>query len=355
MPALADTCVSAQRTFAESLLEWFDTHGRHDLPWQKNLNAYSVWVSEIMLQQTQVATVIPYFEEFMKRFPNVEVLADSSLDDVLAHWSGLGYYARARNMHKAAIIVCDQFNAEMPDDFDSLTDLPGIGRSTAGAILSIAFGRRHPILDGNVKRVLTRRAGIEQWPGKSAVMKQLWEFADELTPNARVAEYTQAIMDLGATLCSRARPLCMHCPVSHGCRARIDGTQDRIPARKPKVSKPRRSVRMLVLQDESGAVLLEKRPPTGIWAGLYSLPELPEDASVAVWSREYIGVQIDAERPLDKISHSFTHFDLDIEPLLAQLGDPCQTMEEGKRLWYKPGRSRRPGMPAPVSRLLESL
>ena len=347
--------MAKQRTFAESLLEWFDTHGRHDLPWQRNLDAYSVWVSEIMLQQTQVATVIPYFEKFMERFANVAALADASIDDVLAHWSGLGYYARARNLHKAAVIVRDQHDGMMPDDFDALMALPGIGRSTAGAILSIAFGSRHPILDGNVKRVLARRTGIEEWPGKSAVMKELWQIADELTPHERVADYTQAIMDLGATLCTRTNPLCMHCPVDDDCSARINGSYDRIPAPKPKVKKPRRAVRMLVLQDESGAVLLEKRPPTGIWAGLYSLPEVPDDASVAAWSREHIGVCVLEERPLDKIAHSFTHFDLDIEPLLVQLGKPLQIMEAANRLWYKPGRSQRPGMPAPVSRLLESI
>jgi A/G-specific adenine glycosylase len=352
---LADGSVAAKKNFSESLLEWFDTHGRHDLPWQKTLSAYSVWVSEIMLQQTQVSTVIPYFERFMARFPKVDTLAGSSLDDVLAHWSGLGYYARARNLHKAAGIVRDQHHGEMPDEFEALIELPGIGRSTAGAILSIAFDQRHPILDGNVKRVLTRRAGIGEWPGKTAVMKELWEIADELTPNERVADYTQAIMDLGATLCTRARPLCMHCPVSTDCRARMDGLQDRIPAPKPKKTKPRRSVRMLVLQDDTGAILLEKRPPSGIWAGLYSLPELPKDASIDDWIRDYIGARITNERHLDKISHSFTHFDLDIQPLLAQLGDPCATMEAADRLWYKPGRSQRPGMPAPVSRLLESL
>jgi A/G-specific adenine glycosylase len=243
----------------------------------------------------------------------------------------------------------------VPRDFDILISLPGIGRSTAGAILSIAFDDRHSILDGNVKRVLTRRAGIEEWPGTSAVTKRLWQLADELTPDERVADYTQAIMDLGATLCTRARPLCMHCPVSDGCHARIEGTQGRIPERKPKVHKPRRCVRMLVLQDASGAVLLEKRPPAGIWAGLYSLPEVPDDTPMSIWSREHIGMRIDAERRLETISHSFTHFDLDIEPLLAQLASQSHAMDRADLLWYKPGLSQRPGMPAPISRLLEKL
>jgi A/G-specific adenine glycosylase len=319
------------------------------------MNAWSVWVSEIMLQQTQVSTVIPYFERFMTRFPDIAALAAASLDDVLAYWSGLGYYARARNLHKAACVVRDVHGGSLPGDFDALVALPGIGRSTAGAILSIAFGRRYPILDGNVKRVLTRRAGIEEWPGRSAVTRQLWQLADELTPHTRVADYTQAIMDLGATVCTRARPLCMHCPVSDGCRAQLEGTQARVPASKPKVHKPCRSVRMLVLQDASGSVLLERRPTAGIWAGLYSLPELPADASVAAWSAEHIGFRVKHERRLDTISHSFTHFDLEIEPLLAQLAGHEAVMDRADLLWYKPGHSQRPGIPAPVSRLLDTL
>lgn len=347
--------MSSKPAFADLLLEWFDTHGRHDLPWQRDISAYAVWVSEIMLQQTQVATVIGYFERFLASFPDVRSLADASLDDVLAHWSGLGYYARARNLHKAAQVIRDDHAGEVPGELDALVALPGIGRSTAGAILSIAFDLRSPILDGNVKRVLCRRAGIEEWPGKSAVLKQLWQHADELTPNRRVADYTQAIMDLGATLCTRSRPACDACPVRTGCRARIDASQARIPASKPKVKKPRRSVRMLVLQDASGAVLLQKRPPAGIWAGLYSLPEIPDDAGVSAWSSEHIGVRISEQRQLDTISHSFTHFDLDIEPYVAQFAEQQLAMEQADSLWYKPGHSQRPGMPAPISRLIEKL
>lgn len=342
-------------SFAAALLEWFDTHGRHDLPWQDTLSAYSVWVSEIMLQQTQVTTVIPYYERFIARFPDVHSLAAASLDDVLAHWSGLGYYARARNMHRAAGIVCDEHGGELPGDFDALVALPGIGRSTAGAIISIACGGRQPILDGNVKRVLTRRSGITDWPGKSAVVKRLWEIADELTPDERVASYTQAIMDLGATLCTRTRPLCFDCPVSDGCRALQDGMQQQIPAAKPKKEKPRRSVQMLIVRDAGGAVLLEKRPPAGIWAGLYSLPEVPEEESIERWSRDKFGAQLSELSELEKRSHSFTHFDLTIAPVLAQLASPAGTMDRTDLLWYKPGESRRPGMPAPVARILDSL
>lgn len=341
--------------FAGRLLEWFDAHGRHDLPWQRENSAYAVWVSEIMLQQTQVATVIRYFERFIGRFPDVSALADATLDDVLALWSGLGYYARARNLHRAARIVGEQHAGVFPDDFDALTALPGVGRSTAGAILSIAYGIRAPILDGNVKRVLTRRAGIFEWPGQSATTKELWQLADDLTPYERVADYTQAIMDLGATLCTRAKPLCMHCPVAEGCTARLDGTQASIPAPKPKRSRPRRSVRMLVVRDTAGAVLLERRPESGIWAGLFSLPELTSDSAADDFSREHLGIEIGEAESLARISHSFTHFDLDIEPLHARLTSHSGVMDRENRVWYKPGGSQPPGMPAPIARLLDGL
>jgi A/G-specific adenine glycosylase len=341
--------------FASRLLEWFTVHGRHDLPWQRRDDAYSVWVSEIMLQQTQVATVIPYFERFMSRFPDVAALAAAPLDDVLAHWAGLGYYARARHLHRTAGIVCAQHDGRLPDTIESLTALPGIGRSTAGAILSIAYKVRAPILDGNVKRVLTRRAGIEEWSGSAAVTKRLWALAEALTPHERVAQYTQAIMDLGATLCMRSRPLCMYCPVAVDCRARLDGTIERIPAPKPRAARPRRSVRMIVLQDGCGRVLLERRPAAGVWAGLFSLPEIPGDAAIDEWSRDYAGVEISTKRQMDVISHSFTHFDLDIEPLHARVSAQAGVMDRDDRVWYKPGSSKPPGMPAPVSKLLATL
>ena len=341
--------------FAAALLAWFDVHGRHDLPWQLNRSAYTVWVSEIMLQQTQVTTVIGYFEKFISKFPDVSTLANAPLDDVLALWAGLGYYARARNLHKAAGVVRDAHDGIMPADIESLIALPGIGRSTAGAIASLAWDKRAPILDGNVKRVLSRRVGMTEWPGGTQALKQLWLLAEELTPHERVADYTQAIMDLGATLCTRAKPLCMHCPVSEGCVALRDGLQGRIPAPKPKVHRPRRSVRMLVLQNTAGAVLLERRPAAGVWPGLFSLPELPEDTSAGDWSRAHVGSDIADERALAPISHAFTHFDLDIEPLRAMLSSSAGVLEHADRLWYKPGEPQRPGMPAPVARLLDTL
>ncbi len=309
-----------------------------------------------MLQQTQVATVIPYYARFLERFPDVAALASAPLDDVLALWSGLGYYARARNLHRAAGIVRDAHDGEMPADFDALVALPGIGRSTAGAILSIACGQRHAILDGNVKRVLARQSGIREWTGKTATLRELWILAEELTPSSRVADYTQAIMDLGATLCTRSKPSCDACPVANACIAKHENLQQQIPAAKPKRAKPRRSVAMLVVRDPSGAVLLEKRPPAGIWGGLFSLPELPEESTLEAWGNDLIRAPINVMEALEPIMHSFTHFDLEIRPMVVSIEavQPA-VMDRSDRVWYKRGASQPLGMPAPVSRLLESL
>lgn len=240
--------------FAARLLRWYDRHGRKDLPWQRARTPYTVWVSEVMLQQTQVATVIPYFERFMARFPDVRTLADAPLDAVLAHWSGLGYYSRARNLHRAAQQIRDRHGGVFPEDMDAIAALPGIGRSTAGAILAQALGQRHAILDGNVKRVLTRHRAIAGWPGQSAVERRLWEIAEAETPHARVADYTQAIMDLGAMVCTRARPRCGACPVADDCAARAAGTVSRYPAPKPRKTLPVRQTRMLLVTNGEGEV-----------------------------------------------------------------------------------------------------
>ena len=250
--------------FAQRLLAWYALHGRHDLPWQQDRSPYRVWVSEIMLQQTQVGTVIPYFQRFMEQFPTVVALADAPLDEVLHHWSGLGYYARARNLHKAAREICERHVGEFPRDARALEALPGIGRSTAAAILAQSFGLRHAILDGNVKRVLARYHAVEGWPGRTEVLARLWAYAEQHTPSEDVSHYTQAIMDLGATLCTRSRPLCLHCPVGAHCAARIQGQPTRYPGRKPKKDLPRRATRMLLIREPAEqAVLLLKRPPTG--------------------------------------------------------------------------------------------
>ena len=342
--------------FAERLLAWFERHGRHDLPWQQDPTAYRVWVSEIMLQQTQVATVIPYFERFMRRFPDVEALAAAPLDDVLHHWSGLGYYARARNLHSAARQLVDAHGGAFPDDLTAMQRLPGVGRSTAAAILSLARGQRQTILDGNVKRVLARHAGIDGWPGGAAVAARLWAVAEGLTPHTAVAAYNQAMMDLGATLCVRSRPRCGDCPVAADCVARRDGTQHALPGRRPRRTLPERSVHLLLVREPGGAVLLERRPPTGVWGGLWSLPELVQGGDPLRWCTDELGHAGLLGRRLPPRRHSFTHFHLDIEPLEILLDAPgCAVLEPDRRLWYKPGEPESLGLAAPVARLLAEL
>jgi A/G-specific adenine glycosylase len=341
-------------SFAARLLRWYDRHGRKDLPWQRARTPYGVWVSEVMLQQTQVATVIPYFERFMARFPDVTALADAPLDAVLAHWSGLGYYSRARNLHRAAQKIRDAHGGVFPEDMDAVTALPGIGRSTAGAILAQALGRRHAILDGNVKRVLTRHRAIDGWPGQGAVERRLWDIAEAETPHARVADYTQAIMDLGATVCSRARPRCTACPVAGDCAAHREGATSRFPAPKPRKALPVRQTRMLLVTNTDGEVWLEKRPPSGIWGGLWSLPELPAHATPEEWAVTF-GTRIHALATWAPLRHTFSHFHLDITPLRLSVAAPARVMEPDRGLWYKPDLSNQLGLPAPVARLLQAL
>jgi A/G-specific adenine glycosylase len=340
-------------TLAPRLLAWFDAHGRHDLPWQRHRTPYSVWVSEIMLQQTQVGTVIPFYERFMQRFPTIAALAAAPLDDVLASWAGLGYYARARNLWRSARIVAAEHGGELPAAFDALHALPGIGRSTAGAILAQAHGRRWPILDGNVKRVLARYHAVAGWPGAPAVSDELWRHAETHTPHERVAEYTQAIMDLGATLCTRARPACTVCPLATECAAASRGTQALHPAPRPKRARAQRHVAVLVVRAPDGRVLLERRPTRGIWGGLYSLPELPVDDSPREWCARMLGAAVAAERALDTIEHAFTHFDLDLAPRLLDLAaSPSAVMDRDDWHWCRPGAKLDVGVPAPVAILL---
>src|SRR5690606_34704110 len=262
-----ETVQVTPKQFQRAVLGWYDQHGRKDLPWQQQITPYRVWVSEIMLQQTQVSTVIPYFERFMHRFPDVQALARAPVDDVLHHWTGLGYYARARNLHKAAQKVAQEFAGEFPADIDALTSLPGVGRSTAGAIASLAMNLRAPILDGNVKRVLARFYAIDGYPGERAVEQQLWHHAENLTPHTRLREYTQVMMDLGATLCTRSKPRCDDCPLQKSCRAFADNSMHLYPGRKAKKALPTRRTWMLLLEDAEGRVLLEQRPPAGLWGG----------------------------------------------------------------------------------------
>ena len=341
-------------SFSDRLLAWFDTHGRKDLPWQQGNDAYRIWVSEIMLQQTQVLTVIPYFERFMTRFPTVTALANANLDEVLRHWSGLGYYARARNLHRAARTIRDDYAGVFPTDIDDVVALPGIGRSTAGAILSLALDQRHPILDGNVKRVLARHDAIGGWPGKTAVTKRLWQLAESRTPKERGAAYTQAIMDLGATLCTRSSPACGRCPVHVDCKAYVAGTVDEYPGRKPKKEKPLRQTTMLMAKS-SERVYLERRPEAGIWGGLWSLPELGE-RSIEDWCRDKLNGAATATEPWQTLRHSFSHYDLDIRPILVRVDAPLSKVADSDHTtWYRLDETPPGGIAAPVRKLIDQL
>jgi len=345
-----------------ALVAWHADSGRHDLPWQKERTPYRVWISEIMLQQTQVSTVIPYFERFMHRFPDVATLADAPTDEVLHLWTGLGYYARARNLHAAAKRIRDEFGGRFPTDFEAVTSLPGIGRSTAGAILSLALGQRHAILDGNVKRVLTRVFGIEGSPVERRVEQQLWQLAEACTPSQGSAIYTQAIMDLGATVCTRRRPICALCPLAPGCVARHSGRQHEIPA--PKARKPRSLRRaercwLLLAENPDGAVLLERRPERGIWGGLWCPPEFTSESACLAYARNHFHLPCDQVlEPLGSVAHAFTHFDLEIFPVRVKGCVPTAVMESQPSLWYNPRHpegAARVGLPAPVKELLDGL
>jgi len=339
--------------FAGRLLAWFDDHGRTNLPWQV-ADPYPVWVSEIMLQQTQVQTVIPYYERFMRSFPDVIALSNADLDTVLDHWSGLGYYARARNLHKAAQAVRDEFGGDFPRNFNLVCALPGIGRSTAGAILSLAFGDRYPILDGNVKRVLARHRAIAGWPGQTAVANELWAIADETTPDDRVGAYTQAIMDLGATVCTRSNPSCVVCPVQSDCAASRAETIDDFPGRKPKKDKPLKQTTM-VLAVSDGAVYLERRPPAGIWGGLWSLPELDGD-TLDEWCRNRFDADNGSSESWQTLRHSFSHYDLDIEPVVVRINAGSRTVaDNGDATWHPLNASPPGGIAAPVQKLINTL
>lgn len=352
------------KKFSKQLLNWYQQYGRKDLPWQQNRNAYTVWISEIMLQQTQVITVIPYYQKFMLRFANVIELANAPEDDVLHHWSGLGYYARARNLHKAAKQVRDEHKGCFPLQFDEVLALPGIGRSTAAAILAQAEGQRHAILDGNVKRVLARFHGVHGWTGQKKVQDQLWQFAELHTPSSQLADYTQAIMDLGATLCKRGKPTCEICPVNAECVAFSTDQVALLPTPKPRKTLPVKTVRMLLLQNNRQQTLLEKRPPTGIWGGLWSLPEMPLSEPVTAWCETNYQLEVGEFNELSVVRHTFSHFHLDITPCVVQVNNPEQSvMEAERRVWYKACESDRSqqasgqflGLAAPVSSLLNRL
>lgn len=337
--------------FADRLLAWFDTHGRKDLPWQQDKSPYRVWVSEIMLQQTQVTTVIPYYEKFMVRFPAVEALAAATEDEVLHQWTGLGYYARARNLHKAARQIVNQLGGVFPDTIDGLTALPGIGRSTAGAIVAICSGEHAAILDGNVKRVLARCFAIEGWPGAAKTEQALWRKAEALTPTSRVADYTQAIMDLGAMICTRSSPLCNGCPLHSECVACRERTIDQFPGKKPKKELPVKTTTMLVIENDAHELLLEKRPGQGLWGGLWSFPECEIDQLDEFLADQ--GLNPENQTPLSPFRHTFTHFHLDIVPVHLQVTETAASVRETDSLcWFDPHRPQEIGLTRPVSKIL---
>jgi len=344
-------------TLSARLLDWYRVHGRKDLPWQRKDNAYPVWISEIMLQQTQVQAVIPYFEKFMAHFPDVRTLAAAPVDAVLHIWSGLGYYARARNLHRAARVIVEEHAGELPRSLDALMALPGIGRSTAAAILALSFGERHAILDGNVRRVLCRYHAIEGWPGAGAVARRLWSIAEAHTPRRDVAAYTQAIMDLGATVCTRSQPRCDVCPLRSDCLALAEGRESELPQPRPRKPTPLRSTAFVIVRDPSGRVLLERRPPTGIWGGLWSFPECSVDADIRVWCLEHLGLSAKTVTELESLRHTFSHFRLDIRPSLVTVDGrgAARAVKDDARQWYDPGDAEPVGLAAPVARLLGKL
>lgn len=340
-------------SIAVRLLRWAEGHGRHDLPWQHPRTAYRVWVSEVMLQQTQVVTVIQYFAHFVKRFPTLRKLAAAPLDDVLAEWSGLGYYSRARNLHRAAQICVAEHGGKLPRKFDALMALPGIGRSTAGAILAQAYGLRYPILDGNVKRVLARFHGIPGLPQAAATENKLWKLAEKHTPHERLAEYTQAIMDLGATVCLRVGARCPFCPLARKCVAYKSGQVLQLPEPRAPHPLPARSVVMLLLRDGEGRVLLERRPPTGVWPLLWSLPEFKHMAEV----RHMAGVESVASfRLLEPFVHYFSHFRLHVTPFVGTIDQAPRHIEDNpKQRWVQVAQALRLGLPAPIRKLIKTV
>ena len=348
--------------FAERVLDWFDIHGRKHLPWQHPITPYRVWISEIMLQQTQVATVIPYFERFMEDFPDVVTLANASQDEVLKHWSGLGYYARARNLHKAAQQIRDEHGGQFPDTPEQVEALSGIGRSTAGAILSIAFKQSQPILDGNVKRVLARHRAIEGWYGVSSVQKQLWALAEQHLPQdmpaQRNADYTQAMMDLGATLCTRSKPLCMHCPINADCIALEQQAVTQYPTPKPKKVLPEKRAIMLLLH-KGNEVFLSQRPPVGIWGGLWCFPQYDSADSARTWLQHHRFISQDLENlhTLPDYRHTFSHYRLTIEPWLIAADNISANavMDVDNALWYNMHTEFAGGLAKPVQDLLSTL
>ncbi|MHB9119802.1 MAG: A/G-specific adenine glycosylase [Burkholderiales bacterium] len=337
--------------FSARLIRWQKKHGRHDLPWQQNRDPYALWLSEIMLQQTQVATVIPYYLRFLACFPNIASLAQAAEDEVLSLWSGLGYYSRARNLHLAAQIVVKRHNGVFPSAFEQVLALPGIGPSTAAAVCSLAFGQKHAILDGNVKRVLARFGGIPGYPGDKPVTDKLWQQAESLLPESDIEAYTQGLMDLGSMVCTRSRPICTACPVAMECVAHQAGREAEFPAPRPKKILPEKHTAMWLLF-YNGDIFLEKRPAPGIWGGLWSLPEGDLGANVELEVMTRYGVMVKSRQPLPSLEHGFSHYKLHIAPLLLHVSRVTPQALQAARMWIDLEDAQGAALPAPVKKLL---
>lgn len=338
--------------FSSAILNWYQQHGRKDLPWQLDITPYHVWVSEVMLQQTQVNTVLDYYQRFMQRFPDIELLASAPLDEVLHLWTGLGYYSRARNLHKTAQIIQQQHSGQFPASVGALEQLPGIGRSTAGAIASLGMGLRAPILDGNVKRVLARYSAEREHPGTSAANKRLWQLAEQLTPECRVGQYNQAMMDMGALLCTRSNPRCEQCPVRHGCQTATLGLQQQLPVPRPKKKLPVRHTHMLLISTPQQQVMLSQRPPQGLWGGLYVLPELGCISELEEFACLH-QLEITAKQQLPSLIHRFSHFELHIQPWHIRLAHQPISLAETGWFWYNFLQPQAIGLAAPIKKLLK--
>jgi A/G-specific adenine glycosylase len=341
------------KAFSRRLVDWQNVHGRHDLPWQGTRDPYRLWLSEIMLQQTQVSTVIPYYRRFLARFPDVASLAAADEGEVMRLWSGLGYYARARNLHRAANCVTREHGGRFPLEIESVAALPGIGRSTAAAIVAFATGEPHAILDGNVKRVIARHAGIAGAADRASVIDRLWAEAEARLPKRDVERYTQGLMDLGATLCTRTAPACDRCPVRADCVARREGRTDELPGRKAARVVKRRRARWLVAI-AGGAVLVEKRPAGGVWGGLWSVPELAPGADPGDACAN-LGISARAAQALPVLTHAFTHFTLEATPWLVKVRRPARLPADRERRWLDLDEAPEAALPAPVKRLLAAL
>ncbi len=350
----ASVVPAADASFSACVVAWQARHGRHDMPWQRNRDPYAIWISEIMLQQTQVSAVIPYYLRFLDRFPSLVALAGGTENDVLTLWSGLGYYSRARNLHRAARQVVQDFRAEFPVSREAIETLPGIGRSTAAAISVFAFGAREAILDGNVKRVLARHFAVDGFPGDRIVETALWRLAESLLPAADIEAYTQGLMDLGATICTRSRPDCGRCPLATTCEARALDRVASLPTPRPRKPVPRRTTIMLVLRDGEDT-LLEKRAPTGIWGGLWSFPEIADARDIGHLCRARFGCEPLSVCRLPMLRHGFTHFSLDIEPLVVRVRRSATFVQESGSVWLSQEDAKNAALPVPAKKILASM